>query len=405
MLTADALTGMDHWHADEAIEFQIWHCCVSMTYTVLSAVAFVTSLWVIVVTNNLSQLTIVAFLHGKDNMQLTAVENVLNRRMETVNMLYQISLLSMLSGTCIQTIDSVPIHEGVVVLAAMVGAVVHMLRTVKEDSVILLPSQPDPSQRQPPADRGLKQTPNLTAKEASIIQRLWRKKLRNAVMLTKDEKEEQVQAGYLLKTPSTRGPSSMMTGLTKPAEVWKQLAPEPTTRRWYALKAGVLACYKDEAAWRKGEAAAFHVELSEYSAHEATTVGGSVAIGLLPSELLHESFFGGAAATSSSKPSWYLCHEDAPSTRKWLKILQEGIASTATRPVVSGGAVPPNFGAVVSQSLTDVTTGVADLARTVTGRREPPKSKALSQPLLARCCKATSGATSQPTPSQPGDAA
>ena len=116
--------------------------------------------------------------------------------------------------------------------------------------------------------------------------------------LVQDAVAEQVTySGYLLKTPSSRGPATIIrsTALASPTAAARSdlltsaPANSPTTRRWWVLRGAEFKCYNAEEDWRAelsgglGAAGAkLAVDLRAYTVVECRDVQGTPTIALLP---------------------------------------------------------------------------------------------------------------------------
>ena len=163
-----------------------------------------------------------------------------------------------------------------------------------------------------------------------------------------EERAGHMLYGFLVKTPSTRGPTSVLNSvaLAQPTAAARTdllvstPANTPTNRRYWVLRGRTLRCYNSEADWRQdpehGRAAKLTVDLELYTVVECRDRQGNSSIALLPKEELYgrpirteadeaHGAEGEEADDDTEHKSWYLAAfppTDYRETRRWIKQLR-----------------------------------------------------------------------------------
>ena len=145
--------------------------------------------------------------------------------------------------------------------------------------------------------------------------------------------------GYLLKTPSSKGPANVLSSLALGAPtaaarsevLVNAIANAPSNRRWWVLVGTQLSCYYSRDEWAAGEVPRLSIEVQDYTVLETRDHVSTLTIALLHKRCIRPAEIDSPHDTvddASVEKSWYLTSYpiDEEQTLKWFGWLRRACA-------------------------------------------------------------------------------
>ena len=382
----------------ESGEAESWfHSLRLMLYVGGASISLGCSVWVLYTSNNLINLATMSALHATQLDHVQGADNILGLRMRDVRRMYVLALLTVLPSLYVMVVHLIEWYAAWPACAAVTALVIHAIHAdhatsyhfERSTGIIVHDSSLEHSVRhatkkcfeclEPGPGGGYEQlglrlkrrlqlvkiASRVEASEAPPEQRMGARLARGLLRrgLSRDDgglgawtdglqtpnsrlrhvvADATVRSGYLLKTPSSKGPTAVLHSLALGAQtasarselLLSTPANSPASRRWWVLRGVSLSCFSSSEEWEAGVQPKLVVPLQKYAVLEVLDAQATPTIALIPKDEIRA---GRAPVDATHVPSagadgdaglksWYLqaCPPtERGETARWYKWLSD----------------------------------------------------------------------------------